>query len=56
MFDLNSMELFPGCFLSSVFWQLAPIFNAGLMGRNTIEYNHNYIICNKKALKENGQL
>ena len=33
---------------------LTPIFFAELMGRNTNEYNHNCIICNKKALKGNG--
>jgi hypothetical protein len=26
------------------------------MGRNTNEYNHNYIICNKKALTRDGSI
>ena len=32
------------------------LFNAELMGRNTNEYNHNYFICNKKALTAAGPI
>jgi hypothetical protein len=31
-------------------------YNTELMGRNTNEYNHNHIICNKKALNGDGSI
>jgi len=32
------------------------LYNTELMGRNTNEYNHTYIICNKKALTGDGSI